>query len=125
MQPANESATTRTINSLITLPQRRERRAAADTYLHFLAQAGQYLSEAAQASLQLLDDVLGQIIGIRKVVQIREAFVLEPEHIETGLIARRVRDDRAHATDGAKNRWLFAGLARTVMARSMPDRTAI
>ena len=38
-------------------------------------------------SLQVLDDLFGEFVRFRQVVQIDQALVLEPEDVEAGLVA--------------------------------------
>ena len=54
-----------------------------------LPQPRQHLPKAVKPSLQVLDDLLGEFVRFRQVVQIDQALVLEPEGIEAGLVASR------------------------------------
>ena len=56
--------------------------------LRFVVQAGQHRPKAVQARFEVFDDLLGQLVRFRQVVEVGEAFVFEPEDIETGLVAR-------------------------------------
>ena len=44
-------------------------------------------AEALQASLNVVDDFLSQVRGLREIVEIGEAVILEPEEVEAGFIA--------------------------------------
>ena len=52
------------------------------------SQPRQHLAETVEASLKVFDDLFGEVVGLRQVVQVRQALVPEPENIETGLVAR-------------------------------------
>lgn len=47
----------------------------------------QDLPKALHAGLQILDDLLSQDIRVRQVVQVREAFVLDPGDVQAGLVS--------------------------------------
>ena len=52
--------------------------------------------------MQILDDLLGQLIGTREIVQIGQGFVLDPEDIQAGLMARHHEDLEKTFTDEQK-----------------------
>ena len=51
------------------------------------SETGEHLAEALQACFEVFDDLFGEVVGLRQVVQVRQALVLEPENIEAGLVA--------------------------------------
>jgi len=48
----------------------------------------QNLTEAIQSRFQVFDDLLGKIVRLWQVIEVREALVLKPEDIEACLVAR-------------------------------------
>lgn len=50
-------------------------------------EGGHQIPEILQGGFDVLDDVLGQQIGVGQVVQVGQAFVFEPEDIQIGLVA--------------------------------------
>ena len=54
-----------------------------------LPQHRQHLPKAVKPGLQVLDDLLGELVRLRQVVQIDQALVLEPEDVEAGLVPGR------------------------------------
>jgi len=64
-----------------------------------------------EGGFEIFDDVVGENIGIREVVTFFEAFVTEPEDVETSLVAidqffvivgggENVRSPFSHSHDG-------------------------
>src|SRR4051794_18415395 len=53
-----------------------------------LVQCAQNLAKAIKTRLQVLDDFLGEFVRFGQVIEISEALVPEPEHIEACLISR-------------------------------------
>ena len=53
-----------------------------------LSQPDQHFTKAVQTRFKVFDDLLGQFFGFRQIIEIGEAFVLEPEYIQTSLITR-------------------------------------
>lgn len=51
-----------------------------------LVQTCQHRPKTTQPRLQVLNDLLGQLIRLRQIIEVGETFVLEPEDIETGFI---------------------------------------
>lgn len=52
----------------------------------FLLQTGQHTPKALQSGFQILDDVLRNIVRLRKVIQITQGFIPQPEDVQAGLI---------------------------------------
>ena len=51
-----------------------------------ILQLGLQLLKALQRTLQVFDDIIGQHIGCRQIVQIGKRLVLDPENVEAGLV---------------------------------------
>ena len=47
----------------------------------------EHLAKAIKPSFQILDDLLGELVRFRQVIQIDQALVLEPEDIEAGAVS--------------------------------------
>ena len=45
------------------------------------------LFKACHCCFEIFDDVVGQYIGVRQIVQIGQAFVFQPEDIQAGFVA--------------------------------------
>ena len=54
-----------------------------------LPQTGEHFTKTIQASLQVFNDLFGEVVGLWQVIQVRQALVLEPGNIEAGLCRAR------------------------------------
>jgi len=55
--------------------------------LRFSTQICGDFAELFKGRFEVFDDLLGEYVGIREIVGLFEAFISEPEDIETGFIA--------------------------------------
>ena len=44
-------------------------------------QLGENFAEAVEGGFEVVDDLFGEVVGLRQVVQVDQAFVLEPEDV--------------------------------------------
>ena len=51
-------------------------------------QFGENFAEAVEGGFEVFDDLFSEVVWFGQVVQVDQAVVLEPEDIETGLVAR-------------------------------------